>query len=725
MKVTAIKHITTSNPVNTLDCFVGDGYLKGAHGSLPDVDCDFESAKRQQVKEYYERRYNHDGKQRVFSAGTYTTLKVKAAIKDVARTMRISPSLVNYLTAIFEDDKCDYTGIFKLAAENKKVAKFIHGYPALFEDIRTLMFQPRSSSVHASALLVTPDTMDGEEMECFDFVPIKKVDGILVSEDDGYSLDELGLLKNDCLATKELSKLHDTFDLINEHYKANVSLEGIVKSDLDDQHVYELLRQGYTQNVFQFASKGITKFLIEMKPECITDLIAANALYRPATLENGAVEAYTNCKNGYVAPTYLWGTYNALKNTYGQMIYQEQMVQIAREVGGLSLGDGVKLVKFISKKKVDKIRLFEDKFKEGARLKGCPEEELTRIWEMIEAGGSYLFNASHATAYAVTSYVGAYLKANFPTAFYTVALQWADDKELVPLMSEMEACSNAKVVPPDINHSEDSFFTDYETDSIFWSLSRIKMVGSKAVDWIINERIKHGEFSSIINFIHRIFKYKLKKYEYWDDPDNEEEATRCPVNARHVLNLILAGCFDKVEHADSVVERYAILEKAANELGFEIKGKDFPETMISKHYFWSQQQIKVSGLGAIDYKRIYDQSAIKTEIRGRAAWCEIKDSFSPDKDGRKAAVCATIVEVEEKKFTSKKTGETETFCKIMLQQNNDMTELVIWPEEYRTAREKVLNAKNKMIVCMVAIKYSEYAKQNNLQITRNNLIEII
>ncbi len=725
MKITNIKRISQSKPTKVLDCFIDKGYLKEAHGALPDVDCDYESTKRQQVKEYYEHRYNRDGKQRVFSAGTYTTLRVKAVIKDVARTMRISPSLVNYLTAIFEDDKCDYTGIFRLAAENKKIARFIHDYPALFEDIRTLMFQPRSSSIHASALLVTPDTMDGEEMECFDFVPIKKVDNILVSEDDGYSLDELGLLKNDCLATKELSKLHDTFDLINLHYGANVSLESIVKSELDEPRVYELLRQGYTQNVFQFASKGITKFLMEMKPTCINDLIAANALYRPATLENGATEAYTDCKNGYVAPTYLWGTYNALNDTYGQMVYQEQMVQIAREVGGLSLGDGVKLVKFISKKKIDKIKAFKERFLKGAKANGCPKEDAVEIWDMIESGGSYLFNKSHATAYAVTSYVGAYLKANFPTAFYTVALQWADDKELVPLMSEMQACSEAKVVAPDINHSEDTFYTDYETNSIFWSLSRIKMVGSKAVDWIIRERAKNGEFTGIVNFIHRVFKYKLKKYQYWDDPDNEEEATRCPVNARHVLNLILAGCFDKAERADSVVERYAIVEKAAQELGFDIKANDFPKDFIGKHYFWSQQQIKVSGLGAIDYKRIYDNSAIKAEIKGRAAYHSLQEIAPTEKDGKKAAVCATIVDLEEKKFVSKKTGETETFCKITLQQNNDMAELVIWPEEYGTARTKVIEAKNKLIICMTTIKYNNYSGRNNLQITRNNLIEIL
>ena len=725
MRITKIQEHNTKRPVKVLDCFVDSGYVKLEHGSLPDVDNDFESNRRQDVKEYIERRYNHNGKQRVFSAGTFTTLKAKAVIKDVARTMRISPSLVNYLTAIIEDDSADYTEIFKLAATNRKIAKFVHDYPQLFEDIRTLMFQPRSSSVHASALLVTPDEMDGEDVECFDFVPIKKVDDILVSENSGYDLDELGLLKNDCLATKELSKLHQTFDLVNEHYRAGLTMEGVVESDLSDERSYELLRQGFTQNVFQLSSRGMTKFLIEMQPTCIHDLIAANALYRPATLENGSTEAYVDRKKGLVAPTYLWGTYNALNDTFGLITYQEQVAQIAREVGGFSLGEGEKLVKFISKKKTDKIQAMREKFFKGAKKNGCPIEDAISIWQQIEACGSYLFNKSHATAYAVTSYIGAYLKAQYPTAFYTVALEWADDKELIPIMSEMEACSNAKVVSPDINKSAMNFYTDYENNQIFWSLSRIKMIGTKAVDWIINERDKNGQFTSIINFIERIFKYKLKKYQYWDDPDDEDEIKRCPVNARHVLNLILAGCFDHVENALSVVERYAIVEKAAETLGFEIKSKDFPEDLIRKHYFWSQQQIKVSGLGAIDYKRIYDNSEIKEQIRGRAAYTTLKDTLSDDKDGRKAAIAATIVEIEEKKFTSKKTGEQEVFCKVTLQQNNDMAELVIWPEEYRNARALLVDAKNKLIICMATVKYSEYVGHNNLQLTRNNFIEII
>jgi DNA polymerase-3 subunit alpha len=723
MKVTNVKCVHSNAPTQAIDMFVDSGYLQGTGGSLPDVDQDYQSDRRQDVKAYIEERYNHDGKQRVFSAGTLTTLKVKAVIKDVARTMKIPVNIVNYITAIFDDDKCDFSGIFKLAATEKKIAKFINDYPQLFESIRTLMFQPRSGSVHASALLVTPDEMNGEDVECFDFVPIKKVDGLLVSENDGYELDELGLLKNDCLATKELSKLHEVFDLVKEHYHEDVSLESIVTGPMDDQRVYDVLGRGFTQNVFQFSSRGITKFLIDLKPTCIEDLIAANAIYRPATMGN--IDEFVDCKNGLVAPVYLWGTYNSLKNTYGVVVYQEQIVSLSREIGGFSLGDGVKLVKFVSKKKTEKIQAMRDKFMAGADKNGCPAEDRDKIWAQIEAAGAYCFNKSHATAYAATAYAGAYLKVAYPTAFYTVALQWADDKEIVSLMGEMDACSNAKVVAPDINVSGQIFHTDYETNSIFWSLSRIKMLGTKAVEWIINERNKNGEFTSIENFIDRIFKYKLKKYEYWDDPDNEDEATRCPVNARHIRNLIFAGCFDKVERAESVIERYAIMVKAAHHLGFEITEKDVPEEMRGKHYWWSQQQIAVSGMGAIDYKRIYDNSEAKATIKGRASYTVLGDIFQPEMEDKKVAICATVVDVEEKKYEDKRTGDKKIFCKLLLQQNNDSCECIVWSEEYNDLRPQLLATKDKLIICSATVKYSEYQGKNNLQFYRRSVLEVL
>ena len=159
-------------------------------------------------------------------------------------------------------------------------------------------------------------------MECFDFTPIKKIDGVLISEFDGYSLDEQGLLKNDCLGIKELSKLQAVINICNDKYHTDITFQNIVQSGLDDPKVYQLLQKGYTQNIFQFSSKGMTKFLVSMQPDKIEDLIAANALFRPATLDSGSTDKYVDCKLGDADPVYLWGTYNAMKNTYGVLCYQ-------------------------------------------------------------------------------------------------------------------------------------------------------------------------------------------------------------------------------------------------------------------------------------------------------------------------------------------------------------------------------------------------------------------
>ena len=332
---------------------------------------------------------------------------------------------------------------------------------------------------------------------------------------------------------------------------------------------------------------------------------------------------------------------------------------------------------------------------------------------------------SHATAYAATAYAGGWLKANYPVAFYTVALQWADDDEIVSIMGEMEAFSNAKVVAPDINVSEDKFYTDYETNSIFWSLSRIKMLGVKAVDWIMTERRKNGNFTSIENFIDRVFKYKLKKYQYWDDPDNEDEVQKCPVNARHIRNLIFAGCFDKIENAHSVVERFAIMRKAAERLGFEITENDCPTEMRDKHYWWSQQQITVSGMGSIDYKRIYDNSEAKLEIKGRASYATLRDIAPLEVEDKRVGICATVVEFEEKSYIDKKTGDKKIYGKMVLQQNNDTCECLVWPDEYAEMRGKLLECKDKLIICSAVVKYSDYQGKNCLQFYRRSVLEIL
>lgn len=1090
MKVQNVKIRRTREPFTATDSFVGKGLVEGGHASLPDIDVDYASDRRQEIKEYLEQRYDTGGRRRVFSAGTFTTMQLKAALKDVARVHRVPHGTVNYITAML-DDGTDWTGLFRQAAVNRKLKDFIRTYPEVIEDVRLLLGQPRAASVHASAIIVTPETRDGRTAECFDFLPVRKTDGMLVSEFDGYSVDEIGLLKEDVLATKELAKLSSVIALVNGHFGQELSIERITQEMLEDGKTYRLLSEGNTQNVFQFSSPGITRFIQDVQPDCIEDLIAVNALYRPATLDIGATEDYIRYRRGEVAPVYDYGCYEATKNTFGIMCvaedspvvtargnvmiqdmrpgesvltedgtyqkvlavipkgeketvrigtsfgealrctadhrvltqygwveagkldpkihlvkaywgephdtnigdmkdwclglylangssvgypatiacrnredaetvkkifdsefhlssvvyhnvrcwyvrlvatnrnngsfsrdyrpnefnrflrehglkgvnvyhkrmpekpslmllagmiegdgcvagqrvrlcnrelarslysglqahripssynesaengktvfevgfnehpgsmlpfflkekrsldssrssgtlvparyletiptatlskgvrnnirkgiamrhkayrqtvekyggycehplwanvlsvrkdkrvrtwdlsvdknhsfcvgglivhncYQEQFMSIAHTLGGFDLGKTDLLRKAIGKKKADLMATLKADFIAGAIRNGCPDYEAETIWHKIEVAGRYSFNRSHAAAYALTAYCGAWLKANFPSAFYTVALQWADDREIPALMSEMERCSPAKIVPPDINRSGAEFFTDYTTDEIFWSLSRIKQLGMKTVEFIVSERAR-GPFDSVENFIHRIFRYKLKKYKYWDDPDNPDEAVKVPVNARHVKNMILAGCFDHIEKVRAVTERYAVLERAARELGFALPEKDFPAETRDRHYFWSQQQIAVSGIGSIDYRRIFDNSEARAAVKGKASYLSLEEVARDENDGRRAAVCATVAEVTEHAYKDRETGGSKRFAKLTLSQNNRLTECVVWNDYYAAHRAEIQSLKDRVIILTAMVRYSDYSGCNTLQTTKNTLLFI-
>ena len=724
MIVTRVKRRRATAPMKVIDSFVDRGLVEGGHASLPDIDVDYASDRRQEMKDYLEQRYNVGGRQRVFSAGTFTTLKLKAALKDVARVHRVPHGTVNYITAML-DDGADWTGLFKIAVTNRKVYDFIQTYPEVIEDVRVLLGQPKAASVHASAIIVTPEKRDGKEADCFDFLPIRKMDGALVSEFDGYSVDEIGLLKEDVLATKELAKLSATINLVNEHYNQQLTIEKITSEMLDDEKTYRILSEGNTQNVFQFSSPGITRFIQDVQPNCIEDLIAINALFRPATLDIGATDDYVRYRRGDVAPVYNFGCYEATKNTYGIMVYQEQFMSVAHTLGGFDLGKTDYLRKAIGKKKADLMASLKNDFIAGAIKNGCPPYEAEEIWGKIETAGKYSFNRSHAAAYALTAFCGAWLKANYPTAFYTVALQWADDKEMPALMSEMERCSVAKIVPPDINHSTVEFYTDYKTNEIYWSLNRIKFLGTKTAAYIVTVRAR-GRFTSIEDFIERIFRHKLrsKGLKHWDEVNPMVENGRVPVNTRHLKNMILAGCFDKIENVQAVTERYAILKRAALKLGFNLRESDAPEELRDKHYFWSQQQIAVSGIGSIDYRRIFSNSPNRAKVKGKAAYISLADVMRDENDGRKAAVCATVSEYSEHSYTDRETGQRKRFVKLILSQNNQTAECTLWDEFYRAHKEELQHIKGKIIILTAVIRYSDYTASNTLQSYRNSLLFI-
>lgn len=998
MKIKSIKIIDNKKSKNVLDCFVDNGYRKLHHGSLPDIDTDFDSTKRDDVKAYLERRYNHDGKQRVFSAGTFTTLQVKSVIKDVCRVHRVSVNMANYITAIIDDNAGDWTELMLLAAKEKKVRDFIQKHPDVFEEIRPIMFQPRSEGIHASAVVVTPDIIKGEDVECFDIIPIKKMNGLLVSELSGTELDELGLLKNDLLGIAELSRLDTMIQICNKEYGTNLSIESIATSALDEPKVYEIIRKGLTQGIFQLSSDGMTRYIKSMHPESINDIIAANALFRPATLDSGAAKMYVDAKEGVVDPEYLWGTYDILKDTYAVAAYQEQYAALARKIGGLSLGDGVNLVKAISKKKIDKIRKFKDKFYSGASKNGCPDEVRDRVWGIIEGGATYGFNKciagdehimrsdrntrltieemyktmndrewakrnghislydkyqregygngmsiledgrihenkiiditysgvrpvylitldngktiqltanhkcptnrgellvaemvvgedqmyvcgeyqkddtmyrftdkgkmnnpryhnddwtvpykinsekghcgftkrktaftrledyrenhmkdhcelcgkkggrleihhkngdhsfvgnrfenlitvcqschkkehykmgrvkrgqkgypvelhtivsikhigekpvydiemadpchnfansngivvcnSHATAYGITAYIGAYIKALYPVAFYTVLLKWGKDAKMTSILQEIRELNNITITQPDINVSGDDFVSNYKTNEIYWSILRIKQVGLKAVDFIVAERNRHGEFTSLEDFIKRIFRNKFKKYKDWDDIDNDDEFRKCPVTALTVKNLILAGAFDKLMNVGSITERYGLMAQAAELLGFKIDEKLIPEDLRDKHWFWGQKQIALTGFGAIDYERIY-RNATKPTSLNSVRYFRLEDLQEPGNDKLRVAICATILECTEHKYKDKSTGETKHCGKVTLQQNIDTGQLTIWNDAWIGAKDYFWQKKDRIVIFQGVIKWSDYDEQNVLQINKGAFV---
>lgn len=719
MKIKSITHVITKTPSLVNDCYAGDGYVKRGHGSLPDIDSDFDAVRREEVKSYLERRYNKDGLQRVFSVGTFTTEKIKSVIRDVARTHKIAQSIVNYLTASL-DDNMTWTDLMKMAAVDKRMRDFIQKYPDVFEEILPIMGQPRSAGIHASALIITPEYIKGERVECFDVLPIRKMGDLLVSELSGNEIDAIGILKNDVLGVLELTRLSDILNLVAAEYNVKYTILEIASKYLNDDKVFKNLREGKTQGIFQMGGEGITKFIKRLAPDNINDLIASVALFRPGPLDSGAAENYVRAKRGEYEPTYLWGTYEILKNTYAQMVYQEQISRVAQSVGSLSLGDGVNLVKALSKKKLDKVRKFKDKFFDGAKKNGCPKEAAEKIWSDVEDAAKYSFNASHATAYGLTAYVGAWLKTYYPTAFYTVVLRDQNEDKMAVLMNEIKSVGGTELVQPNINISGENFMADFKHNKIYWSLARIKQLGPKAVAYIVQERKLYGEFVDLEDFIKRIFKNKFKSF---DDEGTEEIMERCPVTARSVRNLIYAGAFDECENVGSVLERYGLMEKAALLLGFTLSEKEVPEDMRDKHYFWSRQQISVSGHGSIDYRRILDNLDRPKSMSSNKFidFSDLNDLFLQTKRG---IICATICSVSDKTYKDKRTGETRHFGKIELQQNTETNILTIW-DDWDIYKKELKKAEGHMIVAAVNIKWSDYDEKNTLSIGKSTFLKVL
>lgn len=350
-------------------------------GSLPDLDTDFEMGRRGEVKEYMERRY---GKDQVCSVGTYTTLQVKAAIKDLCRLEGIPVSEVNMFTAKIDGVK-DFDDLFRMACQKKDVAYFINKYPGIIQAVGLIQGQPKAKSIHACAMMVYPDDHD-----MFHWNPVRRQGDMMVSEWEGGELDGAGFLKEDILGILQLSKFGDILKLVKEHTGKDVDIYTL---PLDDKKVYTYFQKGWTGDVFHFGAKGLTGYCRMMKPDNITELVNCIGLYRPGVMEGNFHNEYILRKNGEREVSFRKGSDEILQDTRYIMIWQEQTMKMFQKLGGFNLVEADDARRALGKKKVEKLLPFKERFlKYYTSNFGVDQKYAEDTWKEIENMAAYQFN---------------------------------------------------------------------------------------------------------------------------------------------------------------------------------------------------------------------------------------------------------------------------------------------------------------------------------------------
>lgn len=350
-------------------------------GSLPDLDTDFEMGRRGEVKEYMERRY---GKDQVCSVGTYTTLQVKAAIKDLCRLEGIPVPEVNMFTAKIDGVK-DFDDLFRMACQKKDVAYFINKYPGIIQAVGLIQGQPKAKSIHACAMMVYPDDHD-----MFHWNPVRRQGDMMVSEWEGGELDGAGFLKEDILGILQLSKFGDILKLVKEHTGKDVDIYTL---PLDDKKVYTYFQKGWTGDVFHFGAKGLTGYCRMMKPDNITELVNCIGLYRPGVMEGNFHNEYILRKNGEREVSFRKGSGEILQDTRYIMIWQEQTMKMFQKLGGFNLVEADDARRALGKKKVEKLLPFKERFlKHYVSNFGVDQKYAEDTWKEIENMAAYQFN---------------------------------------------------------------------------------------------------------------------------------------------------------------------------------------------------------------------------------------------------------------------------------------------------------------------------------------------
>ena len=470
-------------------------FLNPERVSMPDIDTDFCYVKRNQVLDYVVRRY---GQERVSQIITFGTLQARAAVRDVGKALGMSYTSVDEVAKMIPrelgitlDKALKSSNDFKRAYESRPEVK------KLVDLARSVEGLPRNAGTHAAGVIIAPRDLR-------DYVPLQQgSDSGVITQYDKNKVEELGLLKMDFLGLRTLTVIGDCIQFIKETTGEIVDIDNI---PLHDKETCDMLCRGETACVFQLESAGITKLVMDLAPESFEDLIPLVALYRPGPLGTGMAEDFIAGRHGQRTAEVLHPLMEPiLEDTYGVILYQEQVMQITSALAGFTLGQADILRRAMGKKKAKELDSMRASFIEGAkRLHDIPEELSDRIFSLLQHFAGYGFNKSHSVAYALVAYETAYLKAHWRAQYYAAFLNSViGDSDKLSWYISVCKNDNIKILAPDVNESGRDF-TVLPNKTIRFGLAGIKSTGGAAVEAIISARSEGGPFTSLTDFCCRV-----------------------------------------------------------------------------------------------------------------------------------------------------------------------------------------------------------------------------
>ena len=658
--------ITNIDPIKYNLLF--ERFLNPERISMPDIDIDFCYERRQEVIDYVIEKYGED---RVAQIITFGTMAARAVIRDVGRAINMPYPQVDKIAKMIPNElKITITKALTMNEELRELYEQEADVKYLIDISKKLEGIPRHASTHAAGVVISKKPV-------VEYVPLNANEGVVTTQFTMTTLEELGLLKMDFLGLRTLTVIDNAVKLIKQNHQVELDME---KIEYEDSKVYELIASGNTEGVFQLESAGMKSFMKELAPSNLEDIIAGVSLYRPGPMD--FIPKYVDGKRDKESITYTHPALEPiLKNTYGCIVYQEQVMQIVRDLAGYSLGRSDLLRRAMGKKKTEVMLKEREIFLNGDNqdVPGCikngiPKEIGEKIFDDMVDFAKYAFNKSHAAAYAVVAYQTAYLKTYYKVEFMAALMTSVMDVS-TKIRSYIDTCKkmSIEVVAPDINEGYAYFST--KNNKIMYGLAAIKNVGRNVVDRIVSERTQNGSFKSLTDF-----------YTRMDSKDT---------NKRSVESLILAGAFDGF--GGNRNQYMAAYQQIAN--GIAMNKKNNIAGQIDIFGFGDTEETKLEDtlprLAEYDLKELlgYEKEVLGIYLSGhpldkvsgqlekylshKAIDLEWKDEEQILQDGERVIVGGLLV---EKKITFTKNNKKMAF--VTLEDTTGNMELIIFPNLY-------------------------------------------